>query len=112
MKCTKTLKLNKDFRRLYYRGKNCVCKNVVIYCMKNRGETNRIGITCGKSVGKAVVRNRLKRLVRETDENSFIYSIAVSEVIGAWTKDSELPDEEKKPKEKKKNNQKQQSSNT
>ena len=34
--------------------------------MKNRGETNRIGITCGKSVGKAVVRNRLKRLVRES----------------------------------------------
>lgn len=66
MKCTKTLKLNKDFRRLYYRGKNCICKNVVVYCMKNRGETNRIGITCGKSVGKAVVRNRMKRLVRES----------------------------------------------
>ena len=34
--------------------------------MKNRGETNRIGITCGKSVGKAVVRNRMKRLGRES----------------------------------------------
>ena len=67
MKCTKTLKLNKDFRRLYYRGKSCICKNVVVYCMKNRSnDSNRIGITCGKSVGKAVVRNRLKRLVRES----------------------------------------------
>ncbi len=66
MKDTKTLKLNKDFRRLYYRGKSCVCKNIVLYCMKNRKNENRLGITVGKSVGKAVARNRAKRLVRES----------------------------------------------
>lgn len=66
MKYTKSLKLNKDFRKLYYRGKSCVCRNVVVYCMKSSTDSNRIGITCGKSVGKAVVRNRLKRLVRES----------------------------------------------
>lgn len=66
MKYTKSLKLNKDFRRLYYRGKSCVCRNVVVYCMKNRTDSNRLGITCGKNVGKAVKRNRLKRLVRES----------------------------------------------
>ena len=66
MKHTKTLKLNKDFKRLYYRGKSVVCRNVVVYVMKNRSESNRIGITCGKTIGKAVVRNRLKRLVRES----------------------------------------------
>ena len=66
MKVTKTLKLNKEFRRLYYRGKSCVCKNIVVYCMKNRRGSNRIGITCGKAVGKAVTRNRAKRLVRES----------------------------------------------
>lgn len=65
MKDTKTLKLNKDFRRLYYRGKSCVCRNIVLYCMKNRKASNRLGITCGKAVGKAVARNRAKRLVRE-----------------------------------------------
>ncbi len=66
MKHTKSLKLNKDFKRLYYRGKSCISKNVVVYAMKNRGEFNRIGITCGKALGKAVIRNRLKRLVRES----------------------------------------------
>lgn len=66
MKHTKTLKLNKEFRRLYYKGESCVCRNIVVYCMKNRTEKNRIGITCGKNIGKAVVRNRLKRLVRES----------------------------------------------
>ena len=52
--------------------------------------------------------NYLKRLVKETDEQAFVYSIAVSEVVGYWTKDSELPVEEKKTKEHKyKNNAKQ-----
>ena len=66
MRYTKSLKLNKDFKRLYYRGKSCVCRNIVVYCTKNRVNYNRIGITCGKSIGKAVVRNRAKRLVRES----------------------------------------------
>ncbi len=66
MNNTKTLKLNKDFRRLYYRGKSCVAKTVVVYAMKNRTSTNRVGITCGKAIGKAVVRNRVKRLMRES----------------------------------------------
>ncbi len=66
MKNTKSLKLNKDFRRLYYRGKSFACRNIVVYSMKNRTDKNRLGITCGKSIGKAVIRNRAKRLVRES----------------------------------------------
>lgn len=66
MKKTKTLKLNRDFRRLYYRGKNIVCGYVIVYVLKNRFHINRFGITCSKNVGKAVVRNRIKRLIRES----------------------------------------------
>jgi uncharacterized membrane-anchored protein YitT (DUF2179 family) len=40
--------------------------------------------------------NYLKRIIKETDESAFVYSVAVSEVIGSWTKESELPMEEKK----------------
>lgn len=65
MKKTKSIKLNKDFKRLYYRGKSVVRGNVVIYALKNRNNANRLGITCGKSIGKAVRRNRVKRLLRE-----------------------------------------------
>lgn len=61
-----TLKLNKDFKRLYYRGKYVACHNVVIYAQKNRLGRTRIGLTCGKSVGGAVLRNRAKRLMRES----------------------------------------------
>lgn len=66
MNKTKALKLNKDFRRLYYRGKNIACGYVVVYVQKNRLRGNRLGITCSKTVGKAVVRNRIKRLIRES----------------------------------------------
>jgi len=50
--------------------------------------------------------NYLKRLVKEIDENAFIYSISVGEVIGYWTKGSELPDEEKQLNKKKTNHTK------
>ena len=65
MKKTEAIKLNKDFKRLYYRGKSSVKSNVVVYASKNRANSNRLGITCGKSIGKAVKRNRVKRLLKE-----------------------------------------------
>ena len=61
-----SLKRNNDFRRLYARGKSYAGGYTVVYMSKNRVGINRIGFTVSKSVGKAVVRNRLKRLMRES----------------------------------------------
>ena len=58
-----TFKLNKDFRRMYGRGKNLVFPTVVVYYLKNRLNYCRIGITAGKKVGCAVCRNRAKRVI-------------------------------------------------
>lgn len=66
MKSSDTLKLNKEFKRLYYQGKSVAARTVVIYARRNRFGYNRLGLTCGKTVGKAVVRNRAKRLMRES----------------------------------------------
>ena len=66
MKNTESLKLNRDFRRLYARGKTCAGAYIVVYAQKNRLGTNRLGLTVSKSTGKAVKRNRLKRLMRES----------------------------------------------
>lgn len=63
---TEAIKLNKDFKRLYYRGKRAVRGLVVVYSSKNRLGKNRLGLTCGKAVGNAVRRNRAKRLMRES----------------------------------------------
>ena len=66
MKKTEAIKLNKDFRRLYYRGKSFAGKYIVVYTLRNGRKNNRLGLTCGKTVGKAVARNRAKRLMRES----------------------------------------------
>ncbi len=66
MKNTQSLKLNKDFRRLYSRGKSFVSGYTVVYASKNRLGHSRLGLTVSKSTGKAVKRNRLKRLMRES----------------------------------------------
>ncbi len=65
MKNMHSLKLNRDFRRLYAKGKSVAGGFVVVYFKATNRETSRVGFTVGKSVGKAVVRNRTKRLMRE-----------------------------------------------
>ena len=59
-----TLKENKDFRRLYYRGKSLASPCLVTYVMKNKSGKVRVGITSGKKIGKAVKRNRARRVIR------------------------------------------------
>ena len=58
-----TFKLNKDFKRLYGRGKCLVFPTVVVYFQKNRLGVCRVGITAGKKIGSAVRRNRAKRVI-------------------------------------------------
>ncbi len=61
---SKTLKENKDFRRLYYRGRSQASSCLVTYIMPNRLGYSRIGITSGKKIGNAVKRNRARRVIR------------------------------------------------
>ncbi len=65
MKTTQSLKGNYAFRRLYTKGKSSVQPAVVLYCRKNTCGHNRLGLTVGTKVGKAVVRNRIRRRLRE-----------------------------------------------
>jgi ribonuclease P protein component len=62
---TQSLKQNHLFRRLYQRGKSAAGRYVVVYCRKNGLGYNRLGITAGTKVGHAVVRNRIRRRIRE-----------------------------------------------
>jgi len=38
--------------------------NLVIYIFKNKTKNNRVGITTSKKIGKAVQRNRARRVIR------------------------------------------------
>lgn len=60
----KTLKLNKEFKRLYYRGCFKSHPLLVTYLCRNNKKENRIGITTGKKVGRAVDRSRARRVIR------------------------------------------------
>ena len=60
-----TLKENRDFHRLYHRGRSYASPLLVSYVLKNRRGDVRIGITTGKKIGKAVLRNRARRIIRE-----------------------------------------------
>jgi ribonuclease P protein component len=59
------LKKQEDFLRILREGKPySLSKNFVVYIRKG-AEKRRIGISVNKKVGKAVVRNKIKRLIRE-----------------------------------------------
>ena len=64
MKFSSALKLNHIFQRLY-RSSGQACPMMILYARRNRLGINRVGITVGKKLGHAVVRNRTRRRLRE-----------------------------------------------
>ena len=77
MKFSSSLKLNHIFRRLYRtNGQANSC--LVLYARKNRTGTNRVGITVSKKLGKAVVRNRVRRRIRE------VYRLNEERFLPGW----------------------------
>ena len=65
MKFTESLKKTCQFRAVYNGGKSCADRFLVLYAMKNETESNRLGISISRKVGKSVTRNRVTRLIRE-----------------------------------------------
>ena len=78
MKVRCTLKKNSDFRRLYSKGKSAVNPYMVVYCRRNRGGENRLGYTVSTKLGHAVVRNRVRRRLRE------IYRLNAPSLKSGW----------------------------
>lgn len=65
MKSTVTIKNNYEFRRMYAKGKSGVSSCLVVYYRPNRRGSNRLGVTVSTKLGHAVVRNRIRRRLRE-----------------------------------------------
>ena len=68
MKFTQPIKKNFQFRFVYNKGKSLANRLLVMYVIKNRKytDTNRLGISVSKKVGKSVVRSRVTRLIKES----------------------------------------------
>lgn len=65
MKEAYTVKKNHEFRRMYQKGRSSVNSYLVLYVRPNRRGCNRLGVTASTKLGKAVIRNRVKRRLRE-----------------------------------------------
>src|SRR5206468_7886329 len=57
---------SKDFRRVYDHGAKFSGPLFSAFCLRNNGDEGvKVGFTCPRALGGAVVRNRIKRRVRE-----------------------------------------------
>ncbi|HEX4956273.1 MAG TPA: ribonuclease P protein component [Thermoanaerobaculia bacterium] len=71
------LRRRSDYLRCYRQGRRLRGTLLTLHTIKNQCDHPRLGITASRKVGKAVVRQRLKRRVRE--------------IYRRWNRRSELP---------------------
>ena len=68
---------NHLYKKVYAKGDKVFCKHIVVYVLTDyhaarlaranplKTKVNRVGITVSKKLGKAVVRSRVRRIIRE-----------------------------------------------
>lgn len=61
------IKRNEDFQLIYKKGKSVANRQFVVYRFDHHNQAHfRLGISVSKKIGNAVVRNRIKRGIRES----------------------------------------------
>ena len=65
MKKEQRLKRREDFRRVYQYGTVKFGRYIVMHLLPVSDSTTKVGISVSKKVGNAVVRNQVKRRLRE-----------------------------------------------
>lgn len=66
MKDAMRLKKNTEFKKVYAKGSSMANRYLVLFMMQNGLTFNRVGFSASKKVGKSVVRNRVRRLMKES----------------------------------------------
>ncbi|MBT2570962.1 ribonuclease P protein component [Planococcus sp. ISL-110] len=60
------IKKNKEFQHVFKKGKSFANRQFIVYVFKSEQPEFRLGLSVSKKVGNAVVRNRIKRYIRQT----------------------------------------------
>jgi ribonuclease P protein component len=59
-----TIKKNEEFQTIFDQGHSRYGRYLVVYFLQNGRDNVRFGFCVGKKIGKAVARNRIRRLFR------------------------------------------------
>ena len=65
MKNTVIIKKNYEFKNVLSKGKFYYGENIHFYIKSSTSKINKLGIAISRKQGKAIRRNRIKRLIRE-----------------------------------------------
>jgi len=87
------IKKPKDFRRTYQYGQKVVSPFLVMYYRTNGADNYRIGFSVSKKIGKAVVRNKIKRRLREVcriNEGKFPQGVDIIFVARSRVKEADF----------------------
>ena len=72
---------NNEFSRVYTRGKSYVTPQLVMYVLKKKTGKTRVGLTATKKIGKAVQRNRARRVMRAAISEHLDYNIGKYDIV-------------------------------
>ena len=61
----KTIKKNHQFRWIIKKGKKANKKTVRVFIINNKDNKNKLGIAIKENIKSAILRNRVKRVIRE-----------------------------------------------
>jgi ribonuclease P protein component len=65
LRSSERLRQRREYQRVFQHGDKLVSALFVVYIYPSSESFPRLGMAVSKRVGKAVVRNRIKRLIRE-----------------------------------------------
>ncbi len=81
MKKEYRIKKTQDFQSIIEKKQSVGCSTLVIYYQKNNLGYTRVGISSGKKVGNAVIRNRTKRQIRSLIDNLFDFTLSRDYIV-------------------------------
>ena len=84
------LKKNYEFKKVLSKGKYYSGKNIEAFIQKNWKNNNFLGIAISTKTGKAVMRNHIKRLIRENYYSLENQIISGYNIVFLWKKKADV----------------------